>query len=68
MAKYKMASPRGLPIKNIQAEDIRLVHDILKGEGCPESENLFDDKQWGIALDGIQKRTARRHHALPSIS
>ena len=58
--RYKIASPKGIQISNLQSSDILPIHKMLEKEGCVASENLFTT-ELGIDLDGIQTRIAQRN-------
>lgn len=58
---YKITSPKGIQISNLQSSDILPIHKLLEKEGCVASENLFTMEQ-AIDLDGIQTRIAQRNH------
>ncbi len=57
MAKFKIGNYQGIKI------DCWTAKDLMKQEGCPNSENLFSDTDKAIELDDVQRRISQKHHA-----
>lgn len=56
----RIDKPFGI-IKGLKPQDFRTIRDILAQEGCPKSENLFSDKELGVALDSIEEHLGVLH-------
>lgn len=50
-----------LVVKGLALSDITSIRSLFRKEGCPDSENLFDNQDKCIALDDIQTRLASAH-------
>lgn len=62
MATYKISNYQVIQMECWTPKDLVGLHGLLKQEGCPNSENLFSDKDKAIELDDVQRKISQRHH------
>lgn len=62
MATYKISNYQGIHIECWTPKDLVGLYELLKQEGCPNSENLFSDKDKAVELADVQRKISQKHH------
>lgn len=62
MATYRIGNYQGINIECWTTKDLVGLHNLLKQEGCPNSENVFSDNDKAIELDDVQRKISQKHH------
>lgn len=62
MATYKISNYQGVRIECWTPKHLVELNKLLKQEGCPNSENVFTDKEMAIELDDVQRMISQKYH------
>lgn len=62
MATYKISNYQGVRIECWTPKHLVGLNKLLRQEGCPNSENVFTDKDMAIELDDVQRMISQKHH------